>query len=191
MTDHKKTLVYILIASFVIWVLICGTSCNVTKHDAKKLSKIAERSPEVVAAKCVEKFPCVTMASDTIRDSVDNIIFVQCPDDYVKDTVQVVNEKIVYKPVLIGKNNVVAVRVPQETITIVKSVKDSAELFLLHAELNKAKLALNKANEVIVSQGKEIAHKSKENWLWRILAMLLIGWQVFKIYRKLKKPILP
>lgn len=175
--DGKKWLIYSVVALCCVWLLICASSCNTSKFDSKRIAKIAQRNPQIIAKNCKKEYPCITVKSDTIRDSIDNIIFVEC------DSIIRTDSLIEYVPVKVIKK----VNVPSETIIVTKTIKDSAEIYLfkdsisdLNKQLKDAQIRINKQSDTIDSQRKIIAHKGKENWIWRILLAILVGGYIWR-----------
>ncbi len=186
LTDKQKVL--LLIASFVLSVFVSYifSSCNPVKKAEKHINKAYKEDKATVARKMEVWFPCIPLATDTLYDSVDNIVFVECDSVFTHDSL------IEYIPVKKYIN------VPCVTKTIIKTVEDSSKTFLAYktrdsiaAVLNNTQDSLKTARATISTQKAIIKHKGKENWIWRIIALVLIGWQGIKIYNRLSKPLLP
>ena len=58
-------------------------------------------------------------------------------------------------------------------------------MYLLTKDLEHAKFANTKLADENNSLSKKVARKSKENWIWRIIALILIGWTVFRFWNKI------
>lgn len=136
-------------------LLICLGSCNTPHRIAKKLNKFDLAHPEVVAKFTRDKYPCIEKPNDTITkiDTTYIDVEVECPpqDTFIiekKDTIIVKG-----KPIIVKKK----VPLPQQTITITKLVKDSAEIKILAVE-NK-----NCSDEV----------KRKWNWIKWLFVLLV------------------
>lgn len=168
----------------IIILLLAIFSCNTSKLDSKRLAKIEQRHPEKIAAICVKDYPCTTTKSDTIYDYKDSVIIVDCPDTAIvhDSLIEYVGVK---KYIKVPFN----VKLPERVI--IKTVEDSAKIYLINSKLIEAEIKAERQSNTIEGLRKIIAHKSKENWLWRILAIVLIGWSAFKLYNRIKKPLLP
>lgn len=175
-------MVFIIVSIAVAVFFGCLFSgCNTVKLDSKRIAKIAHRNPQIIAKQCFKDYPCIKVQSDTIRDSIDNVVFIEC------DTMIIHDSLVEVVPVL------KKVIVKGERITVTEYVKDSAEYFLFHETINNLDIELNAANtrlqkqsDTIDSQRKIIAHKGKENWIWRIIALALIGFNIFRFAKKIK-----
>ena len=175
-------MVFIIVSIAVaVFFGLLFSGCNTVKLDSKRVAKIAHRNPQIIAKQCFKDYPCIKVKSDTIRDSIDNVIFIEC------DTMIIHDSLVEVVPVL------KKVIVKGERITVTEYVKDSAEYFLFHEAINNLDIELNAANtrlqkqsDTIDSQRKIIANKGKENWIWRIIALALIGFNIFRFAKKIK-----
>ena len=172
----------------IIILLLAIFSCNTSKLDSKRLAKIEQRHPEKIAAICVKDYPCTTTKSDTIYDYKDSVIIVDCPDTAI------VHDSLVE---YVGVKKYIKVPIPVKLSerVIIKTVEDSAKIYLFYQtindmdkELKDAQIRINKQSDVIGSQRIIISHKTKSQWLWFIVAMGMIGWKVFSIYNRFKQP---
>ena len=144
---------------YLLLALVCLGSCNTSKHIEKKLNKFDLAHPEVVAKFTRDKYPCIDKPIDTITkiDTAYVDVQVECPpqDTLVvtkNDTIRVKGKSIIVKK---------KVPLPQQTITITKLVKDSAEIKVLAVE-NK------NCNDELQSKWKWI------QWLFLALVISLI-----------------
>lgn len=162
----------------ILIILLSGCS------SAKELMDKAEKKdPAIVAKYARDKYPCTDLLKpDTAVIYQDSLIYIDCPETPVNtyevvkyDTVNNVITKIVRVPV----------NMPVQVKTITKWYEDSAKLKILTEALNKANtdnLKLAEANDKL---SKKVANKSKENWFWRVVAIIFIGITVFRFWNKL------
>ncbi len=170
---------YILINTCIILLL---TSCYTQKKAAEQVNKANDKFPAVVAKLARDKYPCKDLLKpDTTIIYEDSIILVEieCPDvptTVIKvDTVNNVITRTVRVPVTL----------PVQTRYITKWYQDSAAVYLLTKDLEHAKFANTKLTDDNNSLSKKVARKSKENWIWRIIAIILAAWTVFRFWNKI------
>jgi hypothetical protein len=140
-------------------------SCYTANKAQKDINKAYNHHPEVVAKFAQKEFPCIETSEKIIHDTSYDFIEILCPNDTTKvfDTVYLtkyVNQKITGTKI---------VKLPSETITIYRFIKDSAEAIIL-------KTALQKCSE----NGHELqknCDKNKEwiKWLLVIIALLILS----------------
>lgn len=113
-------------------LLVCLGSCNTPHKIVKKLNKFDLAHPEVVAKFTRDKYPCIEKSSDTITkiDTTYVDMDIECPpqDTFIikkNDTITVKGKSVIVKK---------KVAIPQQTITITKLIKDSAEMKILAVE---------------------------------------------------------
>jgi hypothetical protein len=138
-------------------------SCN----PSKKLDKLNEKHPELLAKFCNDTFPCVTIKVDTITsfDTVYTAIKINDNEELPKDTIWLVKNK----PTLINRPVYLASKYPVKTI--VKVVKDSAELTSVRFDLIKC----NEESNKFITQNTKLQNKitAKNRWItWLIIAFL-------------------
>lgn len=176
-----KTLIQLIIIGLVI---MSFPSCYTQKKAIEQVNKADEKFPEVVAKLARDKYPCTDLLKpDTLVTIKDSIVFVEveCPD--------VINPTTVIKVDTV--NNVITktirvpVNMPVQVKYITKWYEDSAKQKLLSIDLNKAIAANKTLSEDNNALHKKVARKSKENWIWRIIALILIGWTVFRFWNKI------
>jgi len=138
-------------------------SCN----PSKKLDKLNAKHPELLAKFCKDTFPCVTSKIDTITMVEYDFVEIQCPgyEDYHIDTVWLNNNKtqIIDGPTVIVRQN--------KTNTIIKTIKDSAEIVYCNLELIEA----NKRCNQYIEDNRILKNKvtTKNRWImWLIIAIL-------------------
>ena len=153
-----KFLILALITT-VIW------SCN----PSRKLDKLNAKHPELLAKFCRDTFPCVTSKVETFTSFDTNFIKINCAeynyDSAFIDTIWLTHSKtqLIDKPVYIatvGKTN-----------TIIKTVRDSAEIVYCNLEL----IALNKKCAQYIEDNRMLSNKvtTKNRWImWLIIALL-------------------
>ncbi len=172
-------MVFIIVSIAVaVFFGLLFSGCNTVKLDSKRVAKIAHRNPQIIAKQCFKDYPCIKVQSDTIRDSIDNVVFIEC------DTMIIHDSLVEVVPVL------KKVTVPSVTKTVTITVKDSAENFLFRRAIDSLSRKLIEAEikekaylATIDNQQGKISQKNKENWAWRIGIALLVG---LFIWRKAK-----
>jgi len=178
-TGVAWTVVLCLIAMAFISAL---TGCYTQKKATEQVEKANDKFPAVVAKMARDKYPCKDLLKpDTTTIYQDSIILVEieCPDvptEVIRvDTVNNVITRTVRVPV----------NMPVQTRYITKWYQDSAAMYLLTKDLETAKFANTKLSDENNALSKKVARKSKENWIWRIIALILIGWTVFRFWNKI------
>lgn len=138
-------------------------SCN----PSKKLDKLNEKHPELLAKFCKDTFPCVISKVDTITsfDTVYTAIKINEYEEIPKDTIWLVKNKttLINRPVIIATKHPVK--------TIVKVIKDSAELTSIRFDLIKCNQESNK----LITEKNKLQNKvsTKNRWImWLIIAIL-------------------
>ena len=150
---------------YLIPVLMMGMilSCN----PSKKLDKINEKHPELLAKFCKDSFPCITSKVDTITsfDTVYSAIKINEYEELPKDTIWLVKNK----PTLINRPVILATKQPVKMI--VKVIKDSAEVTSVRFDLIKC----NEESNKLITENSKLHSKvtTKNRWLmWLIIALL-------------------
>jgi hypothetical protein len=138
-------------------------SCN----PSKKLDKLNVKHPELFAKFCKDSFPCVISKVDTITsfDTVYSAIKINDWGELPRDTIWVVKDK----PTLINRPMIIGQKYPVKTI--VKVVKDSAELTSVRFDLIKC----NEESNKIITENSKLHSKvtTKNRWImWLIIALL-------------------
>ena len=162
-------------------ILLLLSGCYNAKKAQKQVNKALLEYPDKVAEIARNEFPCITTASDTVTVTDTLLDFIDCPEtpgpEFTRDTVIVSGVKTVYVKVP-GKVQV-------KTVTVTQRIEDSAKIKLLHSAIADRDATITAQGQTIVRQDKKIARKNKENWIWRIIASVLIIWQAYKIWRNL------
>ena len=150
---------YLILLLTAVMILSCNPS--------KKLDKLNAKHPELLAKFCKDTFPCVTSKIDTITMVEYDFVEIQCPgyEDYHIDTVWLNNNKtqIIDGPTVIVRQN--------KTNTIIKTIKDSAEIVYCNLELIEA----NKRCNQYIEDNRILKNKvtTKNRWImWLIIAIL-------------------
>ncbi len=172
------TMLGFIITILVISIILTGCS------SAKELMDKAERKdPAVVAEYARDKYPCAQLLkTDTAMIFKDTTVYIECPDSMptVFETVRVDTlNSVITRVVKVPVN----IKVPGQVIT--RWFEDSAKLKLYHLQvenLQKDTATLRADRDKFKGKAD---HRSKENWIWRLIATALICWQVFKLYRRL------
>ena len=150
---------------YLIPVLMMGMilSCN----PSKKLDKINEKHPELLAKFCKDSFPCITSKVDTITsfDTIYSAIKINEYEELPKDTIWLVKNK----PTLINRPVILATKQPVKTI--VKVIKDSAEITSIRFDLIKCN---EESNKFITENSKLHSKVTTKNRciMWLIIALL-------------------
>lgn len=163
-------------------IILLFTGCYTQKKATEQVEKANDKFPAVVAKLARDKYPCKDLLKpDTTTIYQDSIILVEieCPDvptEVIRvDTVNNVITRTVRVPV----------NMPVQVRTITKWYEDSAAVYLLTKDLESAKFANTKLTDENVSLSSKVARKSKENWIWRIIAIILAAWTVFRFWNKI------
>ena len=119
---------------YLILALIATTiwSCN----PSKKLDKLNKKHPELLANFCRDTFPCVTTKVDTIKEIEFEYVTVACPGYEAKDTILIKKY---------SKGSAV-LKYEKKTNTIIKVIKDSAEIKACELQLNAVNKKLIESN---------------------------------------------
>lgn len=184
--DRSK---YVLLTVILLIINIALNGCYTQQKAQQQIDKANEKYPSLVAVLARDKYPCTEILKpDTSVIYKDSLIYVdvECPDTTenknpfiteIRDTIN----NIVYKT----KTVRVPVNVPVKYSYVTRYYEDSAKLKLNAISINK----LSKDNETLSSENKtltkKVANKSKENWLWRIIAICLMVWQGIKLWKNL------
>lgn len=153
---------------FVCCIVAAG--CYTPKKADKQLAKAMNEYPEKVAFLCKEEYPCKPGKTDTIEKVYYDLIEVECPDYplpvEIQDTVTKVETK----------TRIVKVQVPAREVVITKYIVDSALVKVYQSKY-----------EVCVKETDKWKYKvkSKMNWVWALLALVVIlgSWLALK-YKK-------
>lgn len=183
-----------------IILLFLLSGCYTQKKATEQTQKALIKYPGVVADIARTAFPCVTTASDTVITTQDSIVYIECPDngngtaeDYLKDSLEweAIKSRINKSQLAMGDNkpapplNIIGqprkvirvpVTLPVRTITVTTKVEDSAKIFLITAELNKAKTDNEKLQGKVERRGKLL--------LWLVIALAV---SLFLNYIQFKK----
>lgn len=151
---------YLIPVLMTVMILSCNPS--------KKLDKLNEKHPELLAKFCKDTFPCIISKVDTITsfDTVYTAIKINEYEEIPKDTIWLVKNK----PVLINRPVIIATKHPVKTI--VKVIKDSAELTSIRFDLIKC----NEEGNKLITEKNKLQNKvtAKNRWImWLIIAFLL------------------
>jgi len=150
---------YLIPVLMTVMILSCNPS--------KKLDKLNEKHPELLAKFCKDTFPCIISKVDTITtfDTVYTAIKINEYEEIPKDTIWLVKNKttLINRPVIIGQKYPVK--------TIVKMIKDSAELTSIRFHLIKC----NEESNKLITENSKLHSKvtTKNRWImWLIIALL-------------------
>jgi hypothetical protein len=143
---------------------IMTLSCN----PSKKLDKLNKKHPELLANFCRDTFPCVISKVDTITSFDTNYITIECPDYDVKDTVVITRNKIIKGSAVLKYVN--------KTNTIIKTIKDSAEIRACELELIDVNKKLIESKELNTKLQNKVTAKNRFiSWLIIAVLCAIIG----------------
>jgi hypothetical protein len=151
---------------FLTLVLIAITtlSCN----PIKKLEKLNKKHPQLLANFCRDTFPCVTTKVDTIKEIQYEFITVECPGYEIKDTIVITRDKII-------KGSAV-IKYEKKTNTIIKTIKDSAEIRSCKLELMYVNKKLIDSKELNTKLQNKVTAKNRFiSWLIIVVLCAIIG----------------
>jgi hypothetical protein len=143
----------------LLLITITTLSCN----PSKKLDKLNRKHPELLANFCRDTFPCIISKVDTIKEIQYEFITVECPGYDSKDTIVITRDKII-------KGSAV-IKYEKKTNTIIKTIKDSAEIRACKLELN----AVNKKLIESIALNTKLQNKvtgRNSAIMWLIIALL-------------------
>lgn len=165
---------------YLIFIILLS-GCYNAKKAQKQVNKALLEYPDKVATIARDAFPCITVASDTVTVTDTLLDFIDCPEapgpEYIRDTVMTNNVKTVYVKIP-GKVQV-------KTVTVTQRIEDSAKIKLLSSAIADRDATISDQGATIKKQGKKIARKNKELWFWRIIASVLIIWQVYRFWKNI------
>lgn len=146
-------------------VAVLLNSCYTPNKAQRDIDKAYNHHPDVVAKFAQKEFPCIETKEKIIHDTSYDFIEILCPNDTTKVFDTVILTAIVKQKV----NGTKIVKIPSETITIYRFIKDSAEL---------------KISEMRLQACSENGHKLQKNcdknkewikWLLVIIAILCLS----------------
>ena len=143
----------------LLLIAITTLSCN----PSKKLDKLNAKHPELLAKFCRDTFPCVLSKVDTITNFDTNYITIECPDYKVKDTILITRDKIIKGSAILKYVN--------KTNTIIKTIKDSAEIRACKLELNSVNKKLIESTALNTKLQNKITGRNSAI-MWLIIALL-------------------
>jgi len=150
-------------------MIILTVSMILSCNPSKKLDKLNEKYPELLAKFCKDTFPCVTTKIDTLTKIEYDFVEVQCPgndyDNVKLDTIILTK----YKTNIINGHTVI--KTEYKTNTITKTIKDSSEIVLCNLEL----IEVNKRCTQYIEDNRILKNKvttKNRLILWLIIALL-------------------
>ena len=146
---------YLILALTTITIWSCNPS--------KKLDKLNAKHPELLAKFCRDTFPCVISKVDTITSFDTNYITIECPDYKVKDTILITRDKIIKGSAILKYVN--------KTNTIIKTIKDSAEIRACELELNAVNKKLIESTALNTKLQNKITGRNSAI-MWLIIVIL-------------------
>ena len=140
-------------------------SCN----PSAKLDKLNAKHPELLAKFCRDTFPCVTSKVETFTSFDTNYVRINCAE-YNYDSAFIDTIWLTHSKTQLIKGDAV-LQVLTKTNTIIKTIRDSAEIRSCELELITCN---NKCNDLL-QQNNKLQNKvtAKNRWLmWLIIALL-------------------
>jgi len=151
---------YLILALMTITTLSCNPS--------KKLDKLNKKHPELLANFCRDTFPCVISKVDTITSFDTNYVIIECPDYKAKDTILITRDKIIKGSAILKYVN--------KTNTIIKTIKDSAEIRACELELIDVNKKLNESKALNTKLQNKVTAKNRFiSWLIIAVLCAIIG----------------
>lgn len=162
-------------------------SCSTAKE---LIDKAEKKDPASVATYAREKYPCKDLLkNDTAIIWRDSTIYIDCPDTSANNPYEVIRydtiNNVITKIVPVTKTIRVPVNMPIKTAYVTKWYEDSAKLKIAAVDITWLQDELKKLDAENEKLQKKVARKTKENWIWRAIALCLIAWQGWKFYRRL------
>lgn len=138
-------------------------SCN----PSKKLDKLNKKHPELLANFCRDTFPCVTLKIDTLIKYDTNYTAIKFKDwdSIPTDTIWLSHSRtqLINKPVYIATRS--------EIKTIVKLIKDSAQIKACELELNAVNKKLIESTALNTKLQNKLTGRNSAI-MWLIIALL-------------------
>lgn len=148
---------YLILALIAITTLSCNPS--------KKLDRLNKKHPELLANFCRDSYPCVITNVDTIKQIEYEFITVKCPGYEAKDTILITRYL---------KGSAI-IKYEKKTNTIIKTIKDSAQIRSCELELKGVNKKLNDLTVLNTKlQNKITGRNSAIMWLIIILLCSII-----------------
>ena len=141
----------------LLLIAITTLSCN----PSKKLDKLNKKYPELLANFCRDTFPCVTTKIDTIKEIEYEFITVECEGYEIKDTILITKY-------LRGS---AVIKYEKKTNTIIKTIKDSAEIKACELELNAVNKKLIESTALNTKLQNKVTGRNSAI-MWLIIALL-------------------
>jgi len=169
-------IVWLMLLSIIVIAILAG--CTTAE---KLLNKAEQKDPAIVAKYARDKYPCTDLLKpDTAVIWRDSTIYIECPDNsnpfevvtVRTDTVNNIVTRVIKVPV--------KVQIPGKIVT--RWFEDSAKLRVSAVELNGCIEAVKKLQAANDKLTVKIARKSKENWIWRVIALCLM-WHLYLLLK--------
>jgi len=163
-------------------IILIFTGCYTQKKAQQQVDKADSHYPEIVAKLARDKYPCTDLLKpDTVVTVQDSLIFVEieCPEV----TTEIIRTDTVNN--VITRTVRVPVNMPVQIRTVTKWYEDSAKLKILTLEATAFQQSVKTLQAANDKQAVKIARKSKENWIWRVIAIILAAWTVFRFWNKI------
>jgi len=162
-------------------VLVILPSCYNAKKAQKQVNKALLEYPEKVATIARDAFPCITIASDTVRVTDTLLDFIDCPEvpdpEYKRDTIVINGVKTVYVKV--------PAKVQVKTVTVTNKIEDSAKLKVLNKMVQDRDIIISDQSAEIKSKSATISNKNKEIWIHRGIWILIALYLIYRLWRNI------
>lgn len=156
--------------SRAMMIMLMINGCYSPNKANKAIEKAYDNYPEILAKAARDKFPCITMPVDSFTKTEYDFIEIKCPDvssAVAKPDTLFIHENTKPKTYIVYKNRFIAT--PQTTKTIVKTIKDSAEIASYQYKINNAQKLSSKLTDKLDNKSNWI------KWLLIILSISIIG----------------
>ena len=164
-------------------IILLLASCSSAKE---LMDKAEKKDATIVAEYARQKYPCKDLLKpDTAVIWKDTTVYIDCPDTSQGNDFGVVITKTDTVNNTVVKTIRVPVTRPVRTQTITKWYEGSAKLKINQVQITNLQKDTAQLTASRDSWKGKAKHREKENWIWRIIASVLICWQVWKIYRKI------
>jgi len=149
------------------------------------MDKAEKKDPAIVAKYARDKYPCTDLLKpDTAVIWKDTTIYIECPETTKGNDFEVIRYDTIKLPGQI-KTVRVPVTMPVRTVYIDRWFEDSAKSKISAVQITNLQYDTSQLRQSRDSWKGKAKHREKENWVWRIIASVLILWQLWKIYRKI------
>ena len=170
------------VIGLLAFVILLLSGCKTAQE---LLDKAEKKDPAIVAKLARDKYPCTELLkNDTAVIWKDTTIYIDCPDTVRTNDFEIIKYDTINKTVV--KTIRVPVNMPVRTQVITKWYEDSAKLKIAAVNSVRQLAEIEKLQAQRDMYRDKSDHRGKENWIWRVIATILICWQVFKLLKRFK-----